>query len=172
MSNYDQSCADCWVFTFKEGLLSPVAHDLRLRVARFDIEVDDTKTRVAARFDPSSLFVETAMKDGVESPGALSAADKHKIGRQIREQVLHVEAYPSIEFRSHDLTLRADGGYDVAGELTLHGARRPLRARTQLAVGRQELEVRLHQPDFGIEPYRALLGTLKLHADVTIKLVL
>jgi hypothetical protein len=30
-------------------------------------------------------------------------------------------------------------------------------------------EVRVHQPDFGIKPYSAALGALKVQADVTVK---
>ncbi len=172
MPSFDERVAECWVFTFKQGLLSPVAHDLRLRVGRFRVELDDEKTQVSARFDPSSLVVDSPMKGGVEDPSALSTADKHKIAQQIREHVLHVAVHPSIEFRSHRLSARADGGYDVDGELTLHGVTRPLRCQTRLVTGRQELELTLHQPDFGIEPFSALLGTLKLQSDVKVKLVL
>jgi len=172
MPSYDEGCAECWVFTFKHGLLSPVAHDLRLRVGRFDVELDDAKTHVAARFDAGSVSVDVAMRDGVENPGALSAADKHKIEQQIRGQVLRAATYPSIAFRSRNLSARADGGYDVEGDLTLHGISRPLRCQTRLVAGRQELEVTLHQPDFGIEPFSALLGTLKLRSDVKVKLLI
>jgi len=171
MPSYDQTRAKCWVFTYKEGLFSPVAHDLRLGVARFVLEVDDAKTRVSASFDPSSLYVDTPMKEGVPNPGALSAADKHKIEQQLRDEVLHTRKYPSITFTSSALVARADGGYDVEGELGLHGKTRSIRGQTKLVAGRQELELRLHQPDFGIEPFRALLGTLKIQSDVKIELV-
>src|SRR4051812_4209200 len=35
----DPASAECLVYTFKEGLLSAVAHDLKIRVERFEIEV-------------------------------------------------------------------------------------------------------------------------------------
>ena len=172
MPSYDQSCAECWVFTFKQGLLSAVAHDLRLRVARFRVELDEAKTQVWAQFDASSLHVESAMKDGAEAPRALSTEDKHKIAQQICEQVLHAGRYPNITFISSRLSALPDGGYDVAGELTLHGVVRALNAQSRSVAGRQELELVLHQPDFGIEPFSALLGTLKLRSDVKVRLVL
>lgn len=171
MPSYDEARAECWVFTYKQGLLSPMAHDLRLRVGRFRIELDEAEPRISASFDASSLYVDTAMRDGAESPEALSAADKNKIARQIREEVLHADAHPSISFHSTRLTARADGGYEVAGQLTLHGVTRPLLASTSLVGGRQQLELALHQPHFGIEPYRALLGALKIESDVRVRLV-
>lgn len=172
MVRYDASSAECWVFTFKEGLLSKVAHDLRLRVGSFWVEVAEGAGSVEASFDTGSLSVDTPMKDGTPNPSALSAADKLKISAQIREEVLHSARHPTAKFRSSSVTLRADGGYDLTGELTLHGVAKPLVARTTLIEGRQQLELTLHQPDFGITPYRAMLGTLKIRADVQIRITL
>ena len=62
MARHDASTAEVLVFTFKEGLLSPLAHDLKLRVTRFSLEVAETSDSVAAEFDPRSLVVLTAMK--------------------------------------------------------------------------------------------------------------
>lgn len=170
MPRHDSNDAQCCIFTFKEGLLSPVAHDLRLRVARFSIDVDDATSSVVASFDANSLAVDTPMKDGAENPSALSAADKQKIAGQIRDDVLHSARYPEVKFRSTAVRARDDGGYDLEGELTLHGVTRPLAAQTRVVGGRQRLELTLHQPDFGITPYRAMLGTLKIRADVIVRI--
>ena len=167
MPTYDQNNADCFVFTFKEGLLSPVAHDLRLRVERFSIEVGESS--VVARFDTSSLRVDTPMKDGKENPSALGERDKAKIADQVRDDVLHSARYPEARFQSSSVQKRADGGYDLAGELTLHGVTRPLEARTELQGGGQRLAISLHQPDFGIVPFKAMMGTLKIQAKVEIR---
>lgn len=166
MQRYDENNAKCVVLTFKEGLLSPVAHDLRLLVQRFRIEVADGA--VTGSFDTASLIVDCPMKDGVENPTALSAADKAKIAAQIREEVLASARFPQATFRSSSCAQRADGGYDVTGELTLHGVSRQLSARSELVDGAQRLELTLHQPDFGITPFRAMLGTLKIQADVRV----
>jgi polyisoprenoid-binding protein YceI len=172
MTHYDASNADCVVFTFKEGLLSPIAHDLRLRVGHFSVEVDEATHAIVASFDANSLSVDTPMRDGVENPSALSTADKQKIEGQIRDDVLHSARYPKVEFRGRATPVNAGGGYDLEGELTLHGVTQPISAQTQLVAGRQQLELRLHQPDFGITPFRAMLGTLKIRADVTVRLAL
>lgn len=166
MPNYDQTQAECFVLTFKEGLLSPVAHDLRLVVTRFHIDVDGAS--VTARFDTASLRVDTPMKDGEPNPNALSSADKDKIAAQIREEVLHSTKFPEASFRSTSVVARPDGGYTLNGSLTLHGVSKTIQAQTQLVDGKQELRFVLHQPDFGIAPFKAMLGTLKIQADVTV----
>ncbi len=168
MATYDQNNAECFVFTFKEGLLSPVAHDLRIKVERFSIEVSEGS--VVARFDTSSLRVDTPMKDGRENPSALGERDKAKIADQIREEVLHSARYPEARFQSSSVEKRADGGYHLTGELTLHGVTRALEAHTEAVGSGQRLAVTLHQPDFGIVPFKAMMGTLKVQAKVEVRI--
>jgi polyisoprenoid-binding protein YceI len=174
MPSFDAQNAECLVFTFKEGLFSPVAHDLRLKVTRFsvNVSVDAGAGSVTATFDASSLAVDSPMKGGAENPSALSAADKHKIEEQIRDDVLETRKHPEVVFRSRSLHQRSDGGYDFAGDLSLHGVTRPLTGVTRRVDGRQLLELTLHQPDFGITPYKAMLGALKIQADVHVRVTL
>lgn len=164
MPRFDATNASCFVFTFKEGLLSPAGHDLRLRVERFSIEVEESS--IVARFFTASLVVDTAMKEGREAPSALSERDKAKIAAHIRDDVLHSAKYPEATFRSSSVERRADGGYDISGEFTLHGVTRALQASTRATAHGQRLELVLHQPDYSITPFTALMGTLKVRADV------
>jgi polyisoprenoid-binding protein YceI len=172
MPRYTQDDAEALVFTFKDGLLSKVAHDLELRVTRFSVDIDAATSSVSAELDPASLVVVNAMHDGKAAPRALSDADKQKIESQIRKEVLETDRHELIRFRSSQLERRADGGYSVTGELTLHGATRPLRIETRLEGGRHVAEIELHQPDYGIVPFKAMMGTLKVKADVRLRLSL
>lgn len=169
MSSYNQDNAECFVFTFKEGLLSPIAHDLRVKITRFTIDFDEAAGSLSGTFDTNSLRVDTPMKDGKENPSALSDGDKEKIAGQIREDVLHSSKYPEARFQSRFVQKRADGGYDIQGDLTLHGTTKPISCQTKLVGGRQQAELTLHQPDYGITPYKAMMGTLKIQADVKIR---
>ena len=167
----DPSTANCLVFTYKEGLLSAVAHDLQLRVERFAITVDDAAWRVDARFDARSLRVVGVMRDGVAHPDALGDADKRSIEQTVAREVLHADRHPEIRFGSEAAS--ADGDeVRVQGTLSLHGVERPLLVPVRRrADGAWTAEVRLDQPDFGIRPYRAMLGTLRVRADVVVTLV-
>jgi polyisoprenoid-binding protein YceI len=159
------------VFTEKEGLLSRMAHDLRIRVDRFDVKVEgdgDART-VTATFDPSSLVVEGALADGADSPGALSASDRKKIEETIRTDVLAVRRHPEIRFRSTRVE-ESGGALRIDGELSLHGRTQKLALRAIDVGDAWETEATLHQPDFGIAPYRAALGALKIKPHVRVKL--
>jgi polyisoprenoid-binding protein YceI len=168
MPTHDASSATCHVFTFKEGVLSAVAHDLRIRVERFTIMIDEASGSIEARFFADSLRVDTAMKDGREAFDSLRDGQKRDIEANIVGDVLHARKHPEIVFRS----TRVDGEGDerrIEGTLALHGTQRPLQAVARRKAGRWVAEVELHQPDFGIKPFTAMLGTLKVRPTVRVR---
>jgi hypothetical protein len=169
MAKHDASTAECLVFTFKEGLLSAIAHDLKIRVGRFSVEIDDATRAITAELDARSLRVVNVVKDGQDDPHSLSEADKNKIGGQIIDDVLHSNKYPVVRFESTAVTPLDGGGYEISGNLTLHGVTRPISTRTRVENGRQVAEVVIHQPDYGIKPFKAMMGTLKVQADVRVR---
>lgn len=169
MSHHDEKNAECLVYTFKEGMLSAVAHDLKLRVERFTLDIADDMSTVSARFDARSLRVVCAMAHGREASGTLSAADRLKIEENVAGDVLHVLKYPEILFRSTKVEA-AGGGFRVQGELTLCGRTRSLTVLSRDDAGKQVTRVVLHQPDFGIKPFSAMLGTLKVKPDLEVEL--
>ena len=161
MPRFDETSAECLVLTYKEGLLSAMGHDLVLRVDRFLIIIDDQTLAIQAGFDAASLKVVSAVSD----------ADKQKIEETIVNDVLHARRFPEILFLSSSVTKQGET-VQVIGELTLVGRTRSL---TMIAVAegdRYHLEVVLHQPDFGLKPYSAMLGALKIKPDVTVRLSL
>jgi YceI-like domain len=164
---YDSSTAECAVFAFKEGVLAAVGHDVKLAVGRFEVEVEDG--RVRATFHADSLGAICAMKDGREDHAALSEADRATIDGYVRNDILHVRRYPTITFVSHEVEAE-DDAWLVEGELTLHGSTRRMEARVEADGDRLRARVTLRQPDFGIAPFRALLGALKIQPQVEVEI--
>jgi len=169
---YDENSAECLVFTFKEGLLAKIAHDLKVRVTKFSVNVDPATPSVRAEFDAQSLRVVNAMKDGEENPSSLSDADKEKIAGQIVDDVLHAKEFTKVTFVSTQIRKKGDGGYDIKGELTLHGVKKEISAETIVEGGRQVADVELNQVDYGIKPFKALMGTLKVKPVLRVRLSL
>jgi polyisoprenoid-binding protein YceI len=169
LRHFDASSAECFVFTYKEGLLAAVAHDLKIRVTKFSVDVDERRRAVEARFDAASLRTVCATSDGVDAPGRLSPSDKREIDHNISRDVLDAGAYPEITFTSSSVQ-ENDGRYLVKGALALHGRKRQVTVHVSTARTGFVGEARIHQPDFGIRPYSALLGTLKVKADVTVRI--
>lgn len=166
--------AECLIYTFKEGLLSAIAHDLAIRVGRLSVELGGAEGPLQARFDAGSLRVVSAMAGGVPT-SALSDGDRRTIERNLADEVLDARHHPEIRFVARSVSGEGDRRR-VEGTLTLRGRQRPLGFEVVRGAGeggvRWRAEVRLHQPDFGIKPYSAMLGTLKIRPDVLVKLSL
>lgn len=170
MPRVTQDDAECRVFTFKEGILSAIAHDLEIRVGRFHVEWDDARTKVEGSFDPRSLEVLHAMKDGAPNHGALSDRDKRKIESNVQSDVLETKRHGGeIRFTSSAIETRGDA-FVVRGTLELHGARREISVDVRREGEHWVAESKLHQPDFGITPYRAMMGTLRIEPDVRVRI--
>jgi hypothetical protein len=162
----DASSAECLVLTEKEGLLSAVAHDLKIRVTKFELAWDGAT--LTASFDPRSLRVVNAMKSGREDAEALGDDDKAKIEQSIVADVLDAKRYPKIEFRSSEVA--AEGkGYRIKGDLTLHGVTRSISLKANSRGDRWGTQVSINQPDYGIKPFRAMLGTLKVKPKLRVR---
>lgn len=164
MARLDPSAVEVHVFTFKEGLLSAVAHDLDLKVGRCTVDADGDTLR--AEFDTSSLQVVSAMKDGAASE-ALSSSMKAEIEKNVVHDVLESRRHPTARFE----TKRVDAG-QVEGALTLHGVTRPVRGARRSEGSWDVAEFRFDQRDFGIKPYSAMLGTLKIKPEVLVRVKL
>lgn len=170
MRRLDEDSADCFVFTYKEGLLSAVAHDLKIQVTRFRIDVDERARTVKGRFDAASLRVVCAMHNGKEAKSTLSAAQKREIDGNIVCDVLAAEKYPEVRYVSTAVDGEGDE-FRVKGQLSLHGKRKTMNVTVRKERHRYVATAQLHQPDFGIRPYSALLGTLKVKPDVEVCIV-
>ena len=168
MARFDAYNSECLVFSFKDGLLARLAHDLKLQVERFSIEVDESTHQIKATFDPSSIRVVCAQVDGHDDPSTLSKGDKKKIYDNVTKDVLRIRKHPEIRFDSTNVVERGNG-FAVEGTLQMHGKSRNIQTSIRADGDRWVSELRLHQPDFGIKPYTAALGALKVKPDVVVR---
>lgn len=168
MIELDATDAECTVYTFKEGLLSPLAHDLKIRVTRFTLAISDDHGEVRAVFDPTSLRTVGATKGGREAPEALSATDRETIDGNVDRAVLHGDRWPEIRFVSERVT-PAESGFTVVGALTLHGRTALLEVPVRRRGAHLLAEVRLDQTRFGVRPYTGLMGTLRIKPEIVVE---
>lgn len=168
MARYDAYNSECLVFSYKDGLLARLAHDLKIQVERFSIELDEESRKIQATFDPRSLQVVCAQIHGRDDASPLSKGDKKKIYDSATKDVLRVRKHPEIRFESTEVASRGDG-YSVEGQLQLYGRSRAIHANVRAEGDRWVTEVTIHQPDFGIKPYTAALGALKVKPDVRVR---
>jgi polyisoprenoid-binding protein YceI len=93
----------------------------------------------------------------------------------MREQVLEIAKYPAIVFVSSNISVNrlAEGRYRarVIGDLTLHGAtQKNLWITSEVTFSGESFRAKgdfsLKQTDFGIKPFSAAGGTIKLKNEL------
>ena len=106
------------------------------------------------------------MREGTGGMKALGEDDKASIRETIDDEILKGQA---VEFRSTSVKPSADGGRrSVEGDLTLVGATRPVAFDIAVEGGRISGSVVVKQSDWGIKPYSALFGALKVADEVEV----
>ena len=143
------------VRTGKGGAAAKAGHNLVIEVTRWHGTLTPDAVELTA--DARSLRVRSG--SGGISP--LGDEEKAGISQTIDEEVLEGG---TIAYRSSAVSERA-GGYDVDGELDLLGVRAPLAFALSLDGDHLTGSASVKQTDWGIKPYSALFGTLKV-ADV------
>jgi hypothetical protein len=174
MVEVNQHSAECVVYTYKEGLLASVAHDLKLAVGRWSLAVTRAEgaLKLDGRWEPGSIAVASVMRDGREAAGVLGQKDMDKIARTMREEVLHTDRHAEVRFSGEVVVQEDRRTAKVDGRLTLVGRTAPVRAQARLEGDKWVAEVALNQPDFGIKPYSAMLGALKIKPEVKVRVAI
>lgn len=157
------------VFTYKDGLLARLAHDLQIECGKFEVERKGAE--IVGRFALASLRVDGAVQQGRVAHGVLSDGDRRKILETMTTEVLELRRFPDATLTG---AIRETGsGFLIDGTLDLHGRTASL---SPIAVTKRGdvwvAEVALVPSRWGITPYRALAGALKLQDRVTVRIEL
>lgn len=160
------------VYTFKEGLLSKLAHDLLIDVTDFKVDLNVPEAGFSSgslglEIQTNSLKVDCAMKDGERQPGTLKEKDIADIEADMAKKVLHPDEYPTVNFSSKAIQEKK-GGYHVNGELSLHGVTKSVDFDIDTSGGGLKGRFTILQKDYGIKPFKAMMGTLKIKNEIDI----
>jgi polyisoprenoid-binding protein YceI len=152
------------VKTGRSGAAAKAGHDLTIAVDTWDatltIGEDPAESSLTLNADSNSLRV-------VEGSGGIQALgddDKKNIKETIDKDVLKKE---DIQFRSTSV----EGGDDklsIQGDLTLRGKTNPITFDLALTDGKVSGSAVVKQTNFGMKPYSALFGALKVADEVNV----
>lgn len=156
--------------TYREGVAASVGHDLVIELTRWSaeltVEEGPASAILAARLDLTSL----AVREGTGGIKPLTDRDRRDISFNARKQLV-VDRHPEAIFSSIMVDPDEAGGGTVDGTLTLLGVDRPLRlAVTHMDTERYRATAQIVQSDFGIKPYTAFLGALKVRDAIDVEI--
>jgi len=156
------------VFTFKTGLLAAAAHDLRLRFDGFTCHLQDQTVTVVIPLN--ALRVDGPVRGGVVRTEEYDPARRAEIEAAARREVLRADHFPTATFKGQALPVAA--GYDVRGTLNLAGQDAPLAFSVTRHGPQYRAVFELKPSRWGIAPYSAALGTIRVQDRVRIELAL
>ena len=165
---YGPDNATLSVRTRRGGAAAKAGHDLLIHVTRWEgtLEVgeDAQPTGATLTADAGSLRV----REGTGGIQSLGDEDKANIEQTIDDEVLERR---DIAFRSTRVEPGAEGLLSMEGELTLAGQTQPIAFDVAIGDdGHVSATALVTQTRWGLKPYSALFGTLKVLDDVEVSL--
>jgi Fe-Mn family superoxide dismutase len=157
------------VRTGRTGKAAVAGHDLLLHVTDWEATVEAGEeaadTTIVLEADGASLRVQ----EGTGGMQPLGEDDKANIHQTLDDEILKRE---KIRFRSVSVDVPGDGSrLRVRGELTLNGATAPVSFVLNAAPdGGLSATAVVRQSEWGMTPYSALFGALRVADDVEVEL--
>ncbi|MGE5134597.1 MAG: YceI family protein [Gemmatimonadota bacterium] len=158
--------------TARDGLAATAGHDLTIEVPRWSGELTvsgngdgPAPAALGLRIELGSLLV----RRGTGGVKPLTDRDRREIAVTARK-VLGTDRHPDAEFTADSFQAGPDDGWLVSGSLTLNGQTGPVQLRvSQTGDGRFRATASVRQTQYGIKPYTAFLGALKVRDAVDIE---
>jgi polyisoprenoid-binding protein YceI len=162
---YGPENATLRIRTGRTGGAAKAGHDLVIEVGSWQATLDrEAQPALTVTADSGSLRV----LEGTGGIKSLTENDKADIKKTIAKEVL--KGTP-VEFRSTEVQDAPGGGLTVRGDLSIHGRQAPV--AFDLAIGddgRMTGSCTVTQTAFGMKPYSALFGALKVADNVQVEI--
>lgn len=156
--------------TGRTGVGSSVGHDLTIEVTDWSVEINVPETGPAdatatARVELTSL----AVREGTGGARPLTDKDRAEIENNAR-RTLGADRHPTAAFESTRV-VTGDDHSTISGTLRLHGVAAPIDVDVrEVTPNRYRATTVVTQSAYGIKPYSAFLGALKVRDDVAVEI--
>jgi polyisoprenoid-binding protein YceI len=155
--------------TGRTGLGRRAGHDLTIEATRWQADAvvnaaDPARSSVTLTIEVDSLEV----REGTGGLKPLTDADRADIKATIGEKILRTAEHPAITFSSSRVT-GTGGAFEIGGNLTIMGQARPVTVFGGIDDGRIRGHATVTQSQWGIKPYSAFAGALRLADNVTVE---
>jgi polyisoprenoid-binding protein YceI len=149
------------VYVYKTGILAGLAHNHEIEAPTPGGEVKDSEIPfVELRVDSTKLRVlDPEVSDGTRAT---------ILATMRGAEVLDVDHFPEIHFRSTGVEPNGMDRWIVHGNLDLHGQTHPISFEVALKDGLYQGTAALKQTAFGITPVKIAGGTVKVKDEVRI----
>ncbi len=154
--------------TGRTGLGSKAGHDLTIEVTDWTGTATVDTTNVNSSVSVDAYVDSFEVREGTGGVKPLTDSDRAEIKKTLREKILDATKHPAIAFRSTDVEGAAED-FTVTGDLTITGTTHPVTVRGSITGGRAHGSANIVQSQWGIKPYTAFFGALKLADEVGVE---
>jgi polyisoprenoid-binding protein YceI len=157
----DSAHSTLTVYVYETGLLSGLGHNHEIEAPIESGEVSDSEnSSVELRVKSGELRVLDT---------EISGDTRAKIQTtMLSADVLDVDHFPEIHFRSTRVEVAGEDHWVVHGNLDLHGQTRPISFEVALKGGLYTGSTVLKQSDFGITPVKVAGGAVKVKDEIKV----
>lgn len=159
--------ARLFIYTYKDGLLAKLAHDLRLSIPAKITSAPEGKLNVALQLD--QLQVDGVMRQGALQASELNDGQRADILKNAHESILESAKHPQVVVTGQASKQDAQT-ISFRGELSFKGKTQPISSIAKLEGGVWRAKLEITPSTFGVAPFKALAGAIKLKDRWTIEL--
>ena len=155
--------------TARTGLGARAGHDLTLEVTRWRGSIAlDTASPASSAVAVEAEVASIEVRAGTGGVKPLTGADRAEIRQTMSGKILQAGRYPTINFQS-TLVGGSPEAFWIEGDLTITGTTQPVTVHGSLAGGRARGSATVTQSSWGIKPYSAFFGALRLRDEVEVE---
>jgi len=156
------------LLTTRDGLAAQAGHDLTIEVTHWSAELEVADDLIPGNLSVRADMNSLAVREGTGGVKQLTDRDRREIVATARK-LLRTDRYPEATFVASKFVPDELGGGVVDGTLTINGreGRLPL-AVSKTGNAAYHATGTVRQSEFGIKPYTAFLGVLRVSDRVGI----
>lgn len=148
----------------REGMAKKAGHDLIIVVNNWQADANIAENPQDSTFSGSADVGSFNVREGVGGIKPLSDGDKADIKKNITQKIL---TSPNITFKSTGVNPSTD---TVTGDLTIMGRTQPVDVKITESGGKVNAKMTVVQSKWGIKPFTAMMGALKVRDAVDIEI--
>jgi polyisoprenoid-binding protein YceI len=154
------------VRVFREGMAKKAGHDLIIDVNSWKATADIAENPADSKFTATADVGSFTVREGVGGVKPLSEGDKNDIKKNITQKIL---TSPEISFTSTAVQPNGDAA-TVTGDMRIMGKTAPATVKLSQEGGKVKGNFSVVQSKWGIKPFQAMMGALKVRDQVDIEI--
>jgi polyisoprenoid-binding protein YceI len=151
---------------YREGMAKKAGHDLIIDVKSWKATATISENPAESNFTATADAGSFSVREGVGGVKPLSEGDKADIKKNITQKIL---TSPEISFTSTSVQPNGDAA-TITGDMRIMGKTAPATVKLAQQGGKVKGNMTIAQTNWGIKPFQAMMGALKVKDQVDIEI--